>query len=118
MESDVIKKYILIVVIVIVNIILIILTSVSVLKSINKIARGEVKKSQFEKTYSENDENFEEQEEVAENDYTEEDMSFDFSLQNFLQLKEYINTRDLQLCILIIIGINLFILAILIYKKI
>ena len=118
MDSEVVKKYILIVIIVLINIILIILTSVSVVKSINKIARGEVKKSQFEKTYNENDENFEEQKEDAENDYTEEDMSFNFSLQDFLQLKEYINTSNLQLCILIIIGINLLILAVLIYKKI
>ena len=120
MDGNIIKKNILIAIIVLVNIILIILTSISVIKSVKRIENGETV-SNAETNIAGQDEIYDKQDGTLE-DQTENDndlnISADSMYNNLMSIKEYINMQNLQLCILIIIGINLLILAIIIYRKI
>ena len=121
MNRDVLKKYILFAIIVLVNIILIILTSVSVIKSVKRIESGEIQNSEFKTNIVEQEESFNEQEDLIDEKYEENpdsDISAESIFDKILSIEDYINMQNLQLCSLIIIGINLLILAILIFRKI
>ncbi len=121
MDRDVLKKYILFAIIVLVNIILIILTSISVIKSVRRIESGEIQSSNLETNMIEQEEIGNEQQEIIDDESEENpdlDISAEIMYDKILSIEDYIDMHNLQLCVLIIIGINLLILAILIFRKI
>ncbi len=117
MEESILRKYIIIGVIVLINIILILFTCISVVKSINKIERGEVtiNKTEEQELYT----NIEETDENQNNEHIIENNSFSISkvFDNIIKGTSFINMKILQQCILLIIGINLAILSIIIFRK-
>ena len=122
MEETFLKKYILIGIIVFVNIILILLTAISVIKSINKVAKGETINSKVETASEMQDLNRETQDEQVEDNIQDDDMgNMNFSLSdiftNFSKIKDYIDMKSIQTCILLVLGVNLAILSFLILRK-
>ena len=117
MDESILKKYIVIILIVLINVILIILTCISVAKSINRIEKGEVIVAKTEEHKL--NINTEELNEEQDNDYNTENTSFTINnfFNNISKIISFINKKNLQLCILLIIGINLAILSIIIYRK-
>ena len=96
-------------------------TSVSVIKSVKRIESGEIQNSEFKTNIVEQEESFNEQEDLIDEKYEENpdsDISAESIFDKILSIEDYINMQNLQLCSLIIIGINLLILAILIFRKI
>ena len=82
-EETFLKKYILIGIIVFVNIILILLTAISVIKSINKVAKGETINSKVETASEMQDLNRETQDEQVEDNIQDDDMgNMNFSLSD------------------------------------
>ena len=121
-EETFLKKYILIGIIVFVNIILILLTAISVIKSINKVAKGETINSKVETASEMQDLNRETQDEQVEDNIQDDDMgNMNFSLSdiftNFSKIKDYIDMKSIQTCILLVLGVNLAILSFLILRK-
>lgn len=124
MDEPKLKRYILIGLIVFVNAIFIIFTVVSVIKSVNRIESGQVSVSHTEDNSEANAGDLTEaqgEEQVVEEeggDDIGEGLSVGSIFSKIAKLKDHIDTQNLITCLLLLIGTNLAILSILIFRKI